>query len=81
MSYCVNLTRNRPHLHSIRYLQDTARKLRCLLQCWIANILCSGWMYFEYIKEAAHDDGLLFPLGYMVVDHKGIKTSQILIGH
>ena len=71
MSYCVNLNRNRPHSQSLRYLRDTADKLRSLLQCWIANILCSGWMFYEYIHEAASDDGLLFPLGALIVDHNG----------
>ena len=72
MSFCVNLNRNQPHLQSLRYLQDTAQKLRCLLQCWVANILASGWMHFEYVQEAAEDDGLLFPLGALIVD----RTSK-----
>ena len=72
MSYCVNLNRNQMHLQSIRYLKDTAHKLRGLIQCRIANLLCSEWMYFEYIQEAAEDDGLLYPLGILRLDHQGI---------
>ena len=78
MSYCVNLNRNSSHLQNLRYLRDTAQKLRNLLQCWIANILCSGWMFYDYIQEAAEDDGLLFPLGTLIVNHEGISFLLIL---
>ena len=71
MSFCINQNRNQPHLQSLRYLTDTAHKLRSTLQCWIANLLGSGWMFYDYIHEAAAENGLLYPLGALVVDHKG----------
>ena len=74
MSFCINQNRNQPHLQSLRYLTDTAHQLRSLLQCWLANLFCSGWMFFDYVREAAEDDGLLFPLGVIIVDHKGNES-------
>ena len=71
MSFCSSLTRNGDHGSSIEYLTETSRILKRNLQCWIANVLASGWMPIEPINETIADGGLLYPLGRIACNLEG----------
>ena len=72
MSFCHVANRNRRNENSVRYLNDTAQKLRRSLQVWIRNLLDTPWMYVRPIREAIEDDSLYFPLGLIEINHQGI---------
>ena len=73
MSFCRILNRNQRNNNSQQYLENTARKLRHVLQKWIINLINSSWMYTNPIRKSIEDDALFFPLALIDVNHQGIQ--------
>ena len=69
MSFCQILNRNQSHGQAKQYLYDTSMKLRQYLQCWLATVLDSPWMYTHPIKDALNDHALFYPLALLEINH------------
>ena len=72
MSFCRIVNRNQRNSNSQCYLNETASKLRRILQEWIRLLLISPWAYIKSLQDSIEENGLYFPLAIIEVNHEGI---------
>ena len=72
MSFCCNQTRSGDNGSSIEYLRQSSQILKGNLQCWISSVLAASWMPIAPISETIEDNGLLYPIGMLECNLRGI---------
>ena len=77
MSFCRMTSRNRNNANSRSYLNETATKLRRILQEWIRLLLSTPWAYVKSLHDSIEENGLYFPLAIIEVNHEGIKPCFV----
>lgn len=71
MSFCASTPANHQNCVSTQVLKLTARRLRTILQGWMACYVNAGWMSHEKMYDHAQEGGLLYPIGLLGVDYHG----------
>ena len=71
MSFCATAPASRQNCVSERVLKITAKRLRSILQGWMACFVNAGWMNHQKMYDHAQEGGLLYPIGFIGVDYHG----------